>query len=169
MTRERQAKVATIVILGAILTVLALERDGRNVSAAQLISWLPGVRPTAAVTPQETIYRMLDAARDGNVRAYLRCYTGRMDSTLRQIAAEKGDAALAAYIRNFNAAIKGVAIQEPQPVSDLQVRLRVEFVYQDRNETQFYYLEKSGRDWKISRLENTEGVQPPVPYGTTVE
>jgi hypothetical protein len=92
-----------------------------------------------------------------------------MDSTLRQIVSEKGEPALASYIRNFNAAIKGVAIQEPQPVSDREVRLRVEFVYQDRNEAQLYYLEQAGGNWKISRLENTEGVQTPVTYGTPVE
>jgi hypothetical protein len=61
------------------------------------------------------------------MRAYLGCYTGQMDSTLRQIVSEKGELALAAYMR-FNASIKGVAIQEPQPVSDREVRLRVEFV-----------------------------------------
>ena len=59
---------------------------------------------------------MLDAARDGDVRAYLRCYSGQMEGTLRQIVTEKGEPALAAYIRSFNAGIKGVAIQEPQPV-----------------------------------------------------
>ena len=53
--------------------------------------------------------------------------------------------------------------------SDREVRLRVEFVYQDRNEAQFYYLERAGSDWKISRLENSQGVQAPVPYGTPVE
>jgi len=156
MTRERRAQIATVAILVAALALVAVKRRGWHTSAAP-------------VTPQDTLYRMLDAARDGDVRGYLRCYTGQMDSTLRQIVSEKGAPALAAYIRNFNASIKGVAIQEPQPVSDREVRLRVEFVYQDRNEAQLYYLEQAGGDWKISRLENTEGVQKPVPYGTPVE
>jgi hypothetical protein len=169
MTRERKAQIATIAILGAALALVAVKRGGWQANAAQLTNWIPGARPSATVTPQDTVYRMLDAARDGDVRAYLRCYTGQMDSTLRQIVSEKGETALAAYIRNFNASIKGVAIQEPQPVSDREVRLRVEFVYQDRNEAQLYYLEQAGGNWKISRLENTEGVQTPVPYGTPVE
>jgi hypothetical protein len=111
---------------------------------------------------------MMDAARDGDVRAYLDCYTGQMESGLRQIAKEKGDEALAQYIRNFNASVKGVAIQEPQSTGDREVRLRVEFVYRDRNEAQIYYLQQSG-SWKISRQENTEGVKTLVPYGTAVE
>ncbi len=156
MTRERTAQVATVAILAAALVLVAVKRGGWKARAAP-------------VTPQDTVYRMLDAARDGDVRGYLRCYTGQMDSTLRQIVTEKGAPALAAYIRNFNASIKGVALQEPQPVSDREVRLRVEFVYQDRNEAQLYYLEQAGGEWKISRLENTQGVQTPVPYGTPVE
>jgi hypothetical protein len=169
MTRERKAQIATIAVLATALALVAVKRGGWKASAAQLTNWIPGSRPSATVTPQDTVYRMLDAARDGDVPAYLRCYTGQMDSTLRQIVSEKGEPALAAYIRNFNASIKGVAIQEPQPVSDREVRLRVEFVYQDRNEAQLYYLEQAGGNWKISRLENTEGVQTPVPYGTPVE
>jgi hypothetical protein len=92
-----------------------------------------------------------------------------MESTLRQIVAEKGEAALAAYIRNFNASVKGVAIEEPQPTAEREVRLRVEFVYKDRNEAQIYYLEQGGGYWKIARQENAEGVKTLVPYGTTVE
>jgi hypothetical protein len=156
MTRERKAQIATVAILTAALVLVAVKRGGWKARAAP-------------VTPQDTVYRMLDAARDGDVRGYLRCYTGQMDGTLRQIVAEKGEPALAAYIRSFNATIKGVAIQEPQPVSDREVRLRVEFVYQDRNEAQLYYLEQAGGEWKISRLENAQGVQTPVPYGTPVE
>jgi hypothetical protein len=153
---QRRAQIVTVAVLAAALLLVAVKRGGWKAHAAP-------------VTPQDTVYRMLDAARDGDVPAYLRCYTGQMDSTLRQIVAEKGAPALAAYIRDFNASIKGVAIQEPQPVAGREVRLRVEFVYQDRNEAQLYYLEQAGDGWKISRLENTQGVQTPVPYGTPVE
>jgi hypothetical protein len=85
MTRERKAQIATIAILGAALGLVAVKRGGWQASAAQLTNWIPGARPSAPVTPQDTVYRMLDAARDGDVRAYLRCYTGQMDSTLGQI------------------------------------------------------------------------------------
>lgn len=168
MTRERKAQVATVAILLGALALVAMKRGGWQASAATL-SNLVASRASAGATPQDTVYRMMDAARDGDVRAYLGCYTGRMLSTLQQIAAEKGEPALAAYIRNFNASVKGVAIQEPQPTAEREVRLRVEFVYRDRNEAQIYYLEQGGGSWKIARQENTEGVKTLVPYGTTVE
>jgi hypothetical protein len=168
MTRERKEQITTVAILLGALMLVAVKRGGWQASAASLSS-LVAARAPAGATPQDTVYRMMDAARDGDVRAYLGCYTGQMESTLRQIAAEKGEAALAAYIRNFNASVKGVAIQEPQSTAEREVRLRVEFVYRDRNEAQIYYLEQGNGNWKIARQENAEGVKTLVPYGTAVE
>lgn len=161
MRRDRTARIVTVVILAGALVLLAAKRSG----------WQPAaiLRTRTPATPEETVYRMLDAARDGNVGAYLSCYTGPMELSLRQIAKEKGESALAEYIRNFNASIKGVALQAPQPVSDNAVRERVEFVYNDRNEAQIYYLQRSGARWQIAREENAEGVKALVPYGTPVE
>ena len=167
MTRERKAQIATVAfLLGALALVAVNGAVGRPVRLRSRTWWL---RAPAGTTPQDTVYRMMDAARDGDVRAYLGCYTGQMESTLRQIAAEKGEAALATYIRNFNASVKGVAIQEPQSTAEREVRLRVEFVYRERNEAQIYYLEQGGGSWKIARQENAEGVKTLVPYGTAVE
>ena len=168
MTRERKAQVATLAVLFAALALVAVKRGGWQASAASL-SNLVAARAPAGVSPQDTVYRMMHGARDGDVGAYLGCYTGQMESTLRQIAAEKGEAALASYIRNFNASVKGVAIQNPQSTAEREVRLRVEFVYRDRNEAQIYYLEQGGGSWKIARQENAEGVKTLVPYGTAVE
>jgi hypothetical protein len=168
MTRERKAQAATVAILIAALGLVAVKKSGWQASAASLSNLVAGRAPAGA-TPQDTVYRMLDAARDGDVRAYLGCYTGQMQSNLRQIMTEKGEAALAAYIRNFNASVKGVAIQEPQSTAEREVRLRVEFVYRDRNEAQNYYLEQGGGSWKIARQENAEGVKTLVPYGAAVE
>lgn len=168
MTRERKAQVATVALLLALLGFLAMKRGGWRASAASLSNLVTANAPTDA-NPQDTIYRMMDAARDSDVRAYLGCYTGQMEKTLRQIAAEKGDASLAAYIRNFNASVKGVAMQQPRPTAEREVALRVEFVYRDRNEAQIYYLQQIDGSWKIARQENSEGVKTLVPYGTAVE
>ena len=168
MTRERKAQIATVAILVGGLALVAMKRGGWQASAAT-ISNLVASRAPGVAAPQDTVYRMMDAARDGDVRAYLGCYTGRMESTLRQIVAEKGEPALASYIRNFNTSVKGVAIQEPRSTAEREVRLRVEFVYNDRNEAQIYYLEQTGGTWRIARQENTEGLKTLVPYGTAVE
>ncbi len=161
MKRERKAQIATVLVLMGALTMLAAKRGG----------WRPAamVRPAAQELPQDTIYRMMDAARDGNASAYLACFTGSMENSLRQIAKEKGSSALSDYIRNFNAAVKGVAIQEPQPGADNELRVRVEFVYADRNEAQIYYLRQASGSWRIEHQENSQGVPAAVPYGTPVE
>ena len=161
MTRERKAQIATVLIITGALTLVAAKRGG----------WRPAaiIRRSAPVVPQETVYRMMDAARDGDVRAYLACYTGPMESSLRQIVKEKGEASLADYIRRFNSSVRGVAMQEPQPVAANELRVRVEFVYSDRNEAQIYYLQQAGGGWRIARQENSEGIKALVPYGTPVE
>ena len=96
MTRERKAQVATVAVLLGALAIVAMKRGGWQANAASL-SNLVSSRVPAGAAPQDTVYRMMDAARDGDVRTYLGCYTGQMESTLRQIVAEKGEAALATY------------------------------------------------------------------------
>ena len=108
--------------------------------------WKPG--PSTAM-PQDTIYSMLDAARAGDTMAYLAQYTGRMEADLRQAIVEKTQAGFSDYLRSSNAEIKGVAVSEPKPLSDTEVEVRVEYIYQERNEVQRAVLEKRGTSWSI--------------------
>jgi hypothetical protein len=73
------------------------------------------------------------------------------------------------YLKDMNSPIKGVALNDPAPISEREVKVRVEYVFQDRNEVQIFYLEKAGADWKITRMENSERVKTLVPYGTPVQ
>ena len=47
--------------------------------------------------------------------------------------------------------------------------MRVEYVYQDRNEAQMMFLEKAQGGWRIARVDGTERVKTLVPYGTPVQ
>ena len=134
---------------------MVLVREGRRQRAPETV-------------PQDAVYRMLDAARAGDVRTYLSCYSGPMRSALRQSAAEAGEPGFGKYLRDSNAAVKGIAVAEPQPMSDREVKLRVEYVYQDRNEAQTMYLERNGTVWTIARVDGVERVKTLVPYGTPV-
>jgi hypothetical protein len=163
MTRQRQAQLVTLGVLVAALAVVAVRRSGWN--PRDLLSRAQRAEPS----PQDAVYAMLDAAREGNVGKYLAAHTGQMEAALRETIAEKGEAAFAAYLRQFNAPIKGVAILEPQPLTDREVRLRVEYVYQDRNEAQTMYLEKLSGAWRIARVEAAERVKTLIPYGTPVQ
>ena len=108
---------------------------------------------------------MFEAAREGEVRKYLDCFDGALAESLQRAAAERGEAGFARYLRESNAPVKGIAVEEPQVAAGGEVKVRVELVYAGRNEAQFYYLTKTGDRWRISRLNAAEPVETLVPYG----
>jgi hypothetical protein len=159
MTKERKARVVTILVLVLALGVVVFRKAG--------ITGINAIGQTAPATPQDAIYAMLDAARAGDTNKYLSSYTGEMAESLRRARDESAD--FAKYLRDSNAGLKGVALTEPESQPDGQVKERVEYVYQDRNEVQFFYLEKVPGGWKISRVDSTERGKTLIPYGTPVE
>jgi hypothetical protein len=161
MSRERTARLVTMAVLAAALGAVVIQKAGWN--------WLRRPEPKAEATPQDAIYAMLDAARAGDLRTYLGAYAGAMQAAVRQAVAETTEPRFAQYLKDSNAAIKGIAISEPQALSDREVKVRVEYVYQDRNEAQTMYLERQPGGWKITRVDGTERVKTLVPYGTPVQ
>ena len=153
MTRERRTQIITLAAL-VVAGAIALARFPRS-------------KPPAG--PADAVYAVMDAARAGNVKAYLECYAGGMRSSLEQAARESNEGAFARYLRETNATIKGMAVSEPQAAGDREASVRVEYVYQDRNEVQVMHLEKTERGWKITAVEGTARVKTLVPYGTPVQ
>ncbi|MBZ5621330.1 MAG: hypothetical protein LAQ69_21760 [Acidobacteriia bacterium] len=160
MSRERKTHLATMAVLILALGVALGQRSGWRLGGS-------GLRQPAS--PQDAIYGMLAAARAGDVAAYLANYTGPMHASLQESARETSDAASSAYLRDSNAAIKGIAVGEPQMTSDREASVRVEYVYQDRNEAQTVHLERANGEWKIARVDSAERVKTLVPYGTPVK
>ena len=168
MTKEKKTAAVTIVVLlGAFAIVVGQKNGWKFSTVTDQISLKPQPKPDP--TPQDAIYGMLDAARAGDVKAYLANYTGQMSTALQQSISETTESKFAQYLKDSNAAIKGVAISEPQQLTDTQVKVRVEYVYQDRNEAQTMYLEKQSGVWKITQVDSTERVKTLVPYGTPVQ
>lgn len=171
MTSERKKMIATVAVLIGALVIVVGQKNGWRFSAVtdqvSQISLKPQPKPDP--TPQDAIYGMLDAARTGDVKAYLANYSGQMSTALQQSISETTEPKFAQYLKDSNAAIKGVAISEPQQLTDTQVKVRVEYVYQDRNEAQQMYLEKQAGIWKITQVDSTERVKTLVPYGTPVQ
>jgi hypothetical protein len=91
-----------------------------------------------------------------------------MARQLEQSRDEMTAAGFAQYLKDRNREIKGVAINEPEKASEREARIRVEYVYQDRNEVQQVYLEHIGGAWKILGVDVAERVKTLVPYGTPV-
>jgi len=147
MTKAHKAQALTVAVLAIALGIALLR----------------GVRfRTASTEPQDTIYAMLNAARAGDVKGYLAAYTGSMEDALRQSISES-------YLRDSTAGLKGTAISDAERISATQVRIRVEYIYQDRNETQIMVLDQTPAGWKISRSDGQERVKTLIPYGTPVK
>ena len=118
-----KAHIATVTVLLAALAVALIRKTGSGPS-----------EPTAGTGPQDAIYTMLEAARAGNVRAYLASYSGLTEAALRQTLAESTEPGFAKYLKDSSRSLKGVAVSEPQTITDLEAKVRVEYVYQDRND-----------------------------------
>jgi hypothetical protein len=178
MTREKKARYLTLAVIAAALVFVIGQKTGWQLPAA-----LTAMRPaeesrgtsSAAVPgtpsgpePRDAIYKMLDAARAGDSAAYLACFSGQMETALRQSQTEMGAPRFSLYLSDTNKEIKGIALSEPVSITDREVRVRIEYVSQDRNEAQQFYLKKVSGGWRITRVDSTERVKTLIPYGTPV-
>ncbi len=145
------AHVLSSIILLAGISVLAV----RNVRRA----------PTLA-GPEEAVYAMFEAARAGSVDGYLNAFGGSLQDSLRSTIAEKTAPAFAVYLSESAAPVKGIALSDPQWESETKARIRLEYIYQDRNEVQSIEIQKISKSWKITKFEAGESVKAPIPYAT---
>jgi len=162
MSARSKDHLLTLAVLAATLAGVLLRQSGFRFPQA-------APQPPREPTPQDAVYQMLEAARRGDVRRYLEAYTVQMQAALKAAIAEQTERDFGAYLRQLHRPIKGVAVTEPQRLSEREVRLQVEYVYQDRNEAQTMYLEKVGRTWRIARVDAAERVPTVIPYGTPVQ
>ena len=165
MRKESKVRVVTIAVIAAAALLVIGKKSNWQLPIS---GGLASVAPRGESRPQDTVYRMLDAAGRGDVDAYIDCYSGAMRRRLEQSRDEMTAGGFARYLIQNNQQIKGIAISEPESRSEAEVEVRVEFVYQDRNEAQQYSLENSGGEWTIARVSAAERVETLVPYGTPV-
>ena len=160
MKAERKTQILTILLLVAVVGLVVVRQGG-------ISGLIPTLRRQPDATPQDAIYAMLDAARAGDVKKYLASYTGPLAQSLKQTAAESSD--FATYLKDSNAALKGIAVNDPELLPNGGAKARVEYVYQDRNEIQYFYLDKTEEGWKIARVDAADRVKTLTPYGTPVK
>jgi len=158
----KRAHIITVAVLLAALAAVLVRKTGWRVPE-------PSGVQSQGQSPQDTIYAMLNAARAGDVRAYLANYTGQTEAALRQTLAESTEPGFSKYLSDSSSSLKGVAVSDPQTITDSESSVRVEYVYQDRNDVQMMYLEKGPSGWKIFRTDGEEQVKTLVPYGTPVK
>jgi hypothetical protein len=115
--------------------------------------------------PESAIWRMLEASRTQDVERYLSSYTGEIAALLQKNVQEMGAAGLRKYLSDSMRQVKGITVFPPEKSSADERRVSVEYIYEDRNEVQQYYLRQVGKAWKIFRIERAERVKTLVPYG----
>jgi hypothetical protein len=118
-----------------------------------------------AADPEAAIWRMADAARAGDVRAYLSCFDGPLRQNLEKTAAEMGEQKLGEYLKRLNDEITGTAVSDLELTGEASAKLRVEFVSRGKNEAQPHHLRLINGVWKIERVGEAERIKLLIPYG----
>ena len=125
--------------------------------------------------PESVVQRMFDAARRGDARQYLTCFTGALRRRLDSVASEAGRRQFSRDLRARYARVMGVAITrltsntpDSSPARRTGIALRVETLYRARNEVQEYRVQHLLTGWRIVRIGPARSVTMPIKYGTPV-
>jgi hypothetical protein len=119
-------------------------------------------------TPEDTVYGMLDAARAGDTAVYVDTFSGPLQQQIQQVIRESGKTQFTSYLTGQSSSFQSVALSVTDQPSDVEARLRVEYIYANRNEVQTYHLRKFGARWKIIGISGTDLTKTLIPYGTAV-
>jgi hypothetical protein len=111
---------------------------------------------------------MLDAARAGDTAVYVDTFSGPLQQQIQQVIREGGKTQFAHYLTAQSSSFQSVALSVADQPSDVEARLRVEYVYANRNEVQTFHLKKSAKRWKIIGISGTDQIKTLIPYGTAV-
>jgi hypothetical protein len=155
MRNQRPVIVTLILLLGAMLVFTQRERwkDVRT-----------SVRSGA--TPEDVIWRMSDAAREGDVQAYLDCFSGALRQNLDKTVAEMGAEKFKAYLQQRQAEVTGIAVSDLEQPDAQTAALRVEFVYRGKSEVQKHHFKFINGQWHIAQVDGSEQISLPTPSGT---
>jgi hypothetical protein len=162
------AGILTLVIAGVLLWTG--RRGGLPQSApGQDSTESSRFRDEPALAAEAILRDTLDAARNGDVVAYLSSFAGAIRHRLDQNVEERGRAAFANDLKQAARARKGHAIFAPEPDGPDAYVITVESIYPDRNERQAYRLERSSGSWRITAVETARGRTPSNKYGEPAE
>jgi hypothetical protein len=166
----KSKKIVTLILttglLAALFAVVLVRNYGTDPSA--LWNRIQAGVEGGGATPEDAVYNMLDAARCGNTRAYLNDFTNpirrQIDSTLRETTKDK----FSSYLAQQNSAFESVALSTTDQPNDHEAQIKVEYVFNNRNEVQYMHLVKLGRVWKIADVNGSEQIKTLIPFGTEV-
>jgi hypothetical protein len=166
MSFLKRPALLTAAFLTLLLGLIFLRTHGWRLPAN--VSTLFSRSRTTSATPEDTVYRMLDAARAGNTAVYVDTFSGPLQQQIQQVIRESGKTQFAAYLTGQSLSFQSVALSVTDQPSNLEARLRVEYIYTNRNEVQTYHVRRFGSRWKIVGISGTDLAKTLIPYGTAV-
>lgn len=116
----------------------------------------------------DCIRDMTRYAREGRVGDYLNCFDAPLRAKLEGVRDKGGPGEFAASLRRRAEPVRGVAFSDETRLDESTVRVKVEWVFTDRNEIQSFMLRKGEWGWKIADMTEAQYKKPLIPYGTKV-
>lgn len=158
-TRSKRRLLAVIIAIAVLLVAMFFSRPPRSSSQSG---------PNGGAAPDACASAMIAAEKEGNVDAYLDCFTGQLRNKLESRMAEKSRERLAAELRSGAADLTGhvtidVKINQPN-----EATLVLERVYSQHNERHQVKLRREFGDWRIVEINPLERFVMEIPYGTPV-
>jgi hypothetical protein len=166
MNLFKKPAVLTGIFLALLLGLIFLRTHGWKLPP-NLTRILSRSRATPA-TPEDTVYGMLDAARAGDTSVYVDTFSGPLQQQIQQAVRESGKRQFSTYLSGQSASFQSVALSVTDQPSDAEARLRIEYIYLNRNEVQMYHLRKLDSRWKIVGISGTDLTKTLIPWGTAV-
>lgn len=154
MKKRLPAIVTILLIAGALVFLTQRER---------LSGWKWETK--TAATPQDVVWRMSDATRDGDVQAYLDCFSGALKQNLQKTAAGMGEAQFSQYLKKLDDEVTGIAVSDLEQANEVTATVNVEFVFRGRNEAQKHSFELVAGAWKITQIDGAQQIKTLIPYG----
>jgi hypothetical protein len=166
MKRLKNPAVLTALFIAVLFALVFLRSHGWRLPV-QVSSFFAG-STNKAKTPEDTVYGMLDAARAGDAAQYVDTFGGPLHQQILQVMRESGKSQFATYLATQSGSFQSVAVSVADQASDVEARLRVEYVYKNRNEVQTFHLKKDSGRWSIIGISGTDQIKTLIPYGTSV-
>lgn len=141
-------------------------RNEGNASQADETSFAE--KAEAVEAARSVVYALLDAAAEGEVADYLRCFAGDKAAELKALAEERGRRALSEALKEVYAGVKGYALYDTEVESEDRVSLTCELVFAQHNEKQTIVIERNRGKWQVVEMDTRGPLQMLRPYGSPV-
>jgi hypothetical protein len=166
MSVAKKPAVLTGLFVVALFSLVYLRSQGWRLPSPVTEFFVHSTRQVKS--PADAVYGMLDAARAGDTKQYVDTFGGPLRQQIQQVMRESGKSQFATYLSTQSGAFQSVAVSVTDQPSDAEARLRVEYIYTNRNEVQTFHLKKDAGRWAIIGISGTDQIKTLIPYGTAV-